>query len=148
MSSAAPLSTKIDTVKEYFRRSDLGDFPTELFTRDFEFFFPKFGVGHGLDEFYELAIGMSQAGAKITHHQDRLRFIEGDRHVVVEGTTYGNGLDGGSWSGGETPGGRFCSVFAFTDDGLLIERMYIYLDPDYTSADKPRFRWKRILPRW
>jgi hypothetical protein len=134
-------------VRAYFRSSDLGEFPAHLFTPDFEFFFPKFGVGRGLEEFYELAAGMAATGAKIAHRQDQLTFITGDRQIAVEGTTYGEGLDGGGWRGGETPGGRFCSTFQFTDDGL-IERMYVYLDPDYTGADTPRFRWSRAQPRW
>jgi hypothetical protein len=62
--------------------------------------------------------------------------------VVVEGTTEGESAGGKQWSGGITPGGRFCSVFAFGEHGL-IERMFIYLDPDYLSEDKPRFLWNR-----
>jgi hypothetical protein len=61
--------------------------------------------------------------------------------------TAGNDGDGRIWDGGKTPGGRFCSVFDFADDGL-ISRMFIYLDPDYTSLDRDRFHWKRTAARW
>jgi hypothetical protein len=147
MTDTPSATAMVDAVKAYFRSSDRGEFPAQLFTPDFEFYFPKFGVGRGLEEFYELAGGMAAAGARVTHQHDQFTFILGDRQVVVEGTTRGLGLDGGRWSGGETPGGRFCSTFQFTDGGL-IDRMYVYLDPDYTSADKPRFRWNRARPRW
>jgi len=33
-------------------------------------------------------------------------------------------------------------VFAFGELGL-IERMSVYLDPDYLSEDKPNFLWNR-----
>ncbi|WP_017748448.1 hypothetical protein [Scytonema hofmannii] len=32
--------------------------------------------------------------------------------------------------------GLFCNVFEF--DGVLIRRMHIYVDPDFTSADRDR----------
>ena len=136
----------IDRVKEYFRRIDQGEFPAEIFTADFEFFFPKFGVGRGVAEFYELAGGMAAAEMRVQHHHDRFTFIEAGDQIVVEGTTYGTERNG-AWTGGETPGGRFCSTFDFSKDGL-ISRMYVYLDPDYAGVDTPRFRWQRQQPRW
>jgi hypothetical protein len=67
---------------------------------------------------------------------------------VVEGTSEGQGRDNVRWCGGETSGGRFCNVFEFNDDDL-IKRMYIYLDPDFTSADKDRFLWpERSQTEW
>jgi hypothetical protein len=64
------------------------------------------------------------------------------RQLIVEGTTEGSDNEGRTWNGSKTPGGRFCSVFDFAEEAL-IERMYIYLDPDYTSMDNDRFHWKR-----
>jgi hypothetical protein len=58
--------------------------------------------------------------------------------VVVEGTSRGR-LSGKTWAGGETPGGRFCNVFKFRGD--RISSLHVYLDPDYTGEDIPRFRW-------
>ena len=37
--------SKADAVREYYRRSDAGDFPAELFTPDFQFYFPKVAQG-------------------------------------------------------------------------------------------------------
>jgi hypothetical protein len=137
----------LNSARTYFSELDSGRIPDELFAPDFEFYFPKFGVGQGLDELREFAIGLVTVGLKVTHHRDRLKYLVCGSHVIVEGTTYGSDEAGGSWDGGETPGGRFCSVFVFNDGGL-IQRMYVYMDPDYTGADRERFRWKRSVPRW
>lgn len=122
-----------------FRTGDHGRLPDELFTPDFEFYFPKYGVGRGFEEFRELAAGLAYAGLKVTHHRDRLRYIARGLQVIVEGTTFGNDGAGNTWDGGETPGGRFSSVFDFTEDGF-IERMYAYLDPDFASRDPHRLQ--------
>jgi len=137
----------IASAKAYFDEVDSGQLPLELFTSDFEFYFPKFGVGRGPDEFREFAGGFWAAGYKARHHRSQLKFTASGRQVAVEGTTEGSDSDGRTWNGGETPGGRFCSVFEFTRDGL-IERMHIYLDPDYTSLDKDRFHWQRTQSHW
>lgn len=135
----------LDSARKYFVEVDGGRIPDELFAADVEFFFPKFGVGRGVDGLRELAAGLGGAGLRVRHHRDQLQYLVCGTHVVVEGTTEGDDGAGGSWNGGETPGGRFCSTFDFNDKGL-IQRMYIYLDPDYTSADRDRFHWKRATP--
>jgi hypothetical protein len=58
--------------------------------------------------------------------------------LIVEGTSKGT-IDGKSWEGGKTAGGRFCNVFRFRDN--LIANVHVYLDPDYTGEDQARFRW-------
>jgi len=137
----------LSSARTYFAELDSGRIPDELFSPDFEFWFPKFGVGHGLEELREFATGLISGGLKVTHHRDRLKYYSFGSHVVVEGTTFGTDGAGQSWNGGETSGGRFCSVFDFDDSGL-IRRMYVYMDPDYTGADRDRFRWKRSVQRW
>jgi hypothetical protein len=67
--------------------------------------------------------------------------------VIVEGTTFGHDKAGRSWDGGATSGGRFCSVFDFNDDGQ-VQRMYVYMNPDYVGADPQRHYWNRARPRW
>jgi hypothetical protein len=149
MNTSAPNRTsKTDIAKSYFRRVDGGDFPTEYFTADFEFYVPKFGIGRGVSSFFEMARGVQATRVHGHHHYDSLRFIEAGDILVVEGTTEGLGRDNVVWCGGKTPGGRFCSVFEF-DERNLIRRMYIYLDPDFTSADKDRFLWgQRSQVEW
>ena len=140
--------TKLDVVKAYFYGIDRGTFPAELFSADFEFYMPKFGIGRGLNSFLEMAKGVQSRMVRSAHRHETLRFIDGGSIIVVEGTTEGLGRDNVEWCGGKTPGGRFCSVFEF-NDASEVTRMYTYLDPDFTSADKDRFLWpERTQNEW
>ena len=139
-------SNRVAIVREYVGRIDRRDFPTELFADGFQFYVPKFGIGHGIAEFMEMAAGFGSAYRDVAHVIDLV--AECGRTVLLEGRTSGEDVDGTAWRGGETPGGRFCSVFEF-DANDLIARMHIYLDPDYTSQDRARFRWQRgPAQRW
>ena len=139
MASTPPDSPNVAVVKEYFRRSDARrDDVFDLLHDDVEFYFPKHGIGRGKRQFARF--GAVLAGAMdIYHDQGGLRVIESGAHVVVEGTTYGRDASGQSWRGGESPGGRFCSVFEVRD-GLIV-RHYIYADPDYASRHRDGFLW-------
>jgi ketosteroid isomerase-like protein len=141
-------SDQIRAVKKYFKRIDRGDMTVlDLFADDFSFYFPKFGIGRGREQFRAFGGGLMASLQSIGHDIDTMAFIESGRHVVVEGTTAGVDGEGNAWSGGTTPGGRFCSVYAF-DDERRITRMSIYLDPDYTGLDADRFRWGRDDRTW
>jgi len=135
-------SANIDRAREYYVRLDAGRSDLlDLFADDFEFYFPKYGIGVGKAAFVECATGLGNAVSSLAHDQAGLRFfVSGDDVVVVEGTTSGTDQAGIPWKGGETPGGRFCSLFEFGTDGL-VTRMHIYLDPDYTGQDEGRFHW-------
>ncbi|MEM9377937.1 MAG: nuclear transport factor 2 family protein [Pseudomonadota bacterium] len=145
------MSKQTDMVATYFEKSDARD-PSlvALFTDDVELYFPKFGVGKGMTAFMELGGGFAKTVASIAHRRDEFLVIEQGDHVVVEGTTFGKGHNGKEWSGGETSGGRFCSVFHFreTADGPKICRMHIYLDPDYTGDNTSGFLWGEDRPNW
>jgi hypothetical protein len=139
MTSKVP-STQKATVLYYFERTDAGQFPIDLFTEDFQFFVPKFGVGRGAADFAEMA---AKASVKQFRHQvEKFLLIEDGNTVAVEGTSEGVTADGVEWNGGSTPGGRFTTVFSFNSAGL-IERMHIYLDPDFAGSHTDGFRWKR-----
>lgn len=127
-------------ILRFYELVDSGQFPTELFTPDFQFYSPKYGVGRGLEMFGEF--GAQSAVRRIKHHVDDLLFIVDGNNVAVEGTSEGTTAGDLEWKGGETPAGRFASVFTF-DDGGLIERMHIYVDPDFEGAHKDGFRWNR-----
>lgn len=147
MSETAVLSRRAEAIREFYIRIDAGraDF-IELFTDDFQFYFPKFGIGRGKAEMQFCAAGLGGSMRSLVHNLDDLVFFETANAVAVEGTTSGETADGRVWSAGSTPGGRFCSVFEF--DGDLISRMHIYLDPDYGSADEARFLWGREGRTW
>ena len=87
--SSAQQSRLVEAAKAYFEEADNGRLPFELFTSDFEFYFPKFGIGRGADEFREFAGGLWGAGYKAQHHRPQLKYIAVGNHVIVEGTTEG-----------------------------------------------------------
>jgi len=132
-------SDKIAVGREYFIRADQGRPEVlDLFTQDAEIYFPKFGFGFGRESLFDMVKGFQGVLEFIQHDYDRLRFIPSGEFLIVEGTSKGK-LDGKSWEGGKTPGGRFCNIFKFRDG--LIASLHIYLDPDYTGEDEARFRW-------
>ncbi|HEY1535889.1 MAG TPA: nuclear transport factor 2 family protein [Polyangiaceae bacterium] len=137
---------KIAIARDYFRLADAGD-PRlmELFHEDATFYFPKFGVGHGRMSFFDLVKGFAGMLEWIKHDYSALVFIPCGDRVAVEGVSSGV-MNGVTWSGGTTPGGRFCNVFEFR--GERIARLHVYLDPDYLGEDEPRFRWGRTGREW
>lgn len=130
----------------YFERIDRGDFPEELFTPDFQFYSPKFGIGQGLAMFGEF--GSGAIVREIRHPADTMLILVDGDHVAVEGLTEGRTANEIVWKGGETPAGRYASIFHFNGDGL-IDRMHIYVDPDFEGSDAAGFRWERgEAQRW
>jgi ketosteroid isomerase-like protein len=130
---------KISIAKEYFIRADQGRPDIlELFDEDAEIYFPKFGFGFGRHSLFELVQGFEGSLEYIRHDYESLTFIPSGDYLVVEGTSQGK-MSGKSWTGGQTPGGRFCNLFKFRDG--RISRLHVYLDPDYTGEDQARFRW-------
>lgn len=51
--------------------------------------------------------------------------------------------DGTPWPVEGLSEGRFANVFGF--EGTQISRVYIYVDPDFASADKSRFLWGQTV---
>lgn len=139
MSKQTPASNA-ETVREFYRLLDAGNPPFHLFVAGFQFHYPKFGIGRGIEEFVELARGTRANISRMAHRIQNVFVDEGGKSVVVEGATDGTDAQGIDWRGGETSGGRFCTVFGFNPDGL-IERMHIYLDPDFTGEHNEGFRW-------
>jgi ketosteroid isomerase-like protein len=138
MHSAAD-EKRIKSTRDYFRLADQGRPEVlELFHEDAEIYFPKFGCGIGRQSLFEMTKGFAGTLEFIEHDYDTLTFIIAGDDVVVEGTSHGK-MSGKTWKGGETPGGRFCNVFKFRGD--RISSLHVYLDPDYTGEDLPRFRW-------
>ena len=130
---------KITIAREYFIRADQGRPDVlDLFEKDAEIYFPKFGFGFGRESFFEMVKGFDGILEIIQHDYDTMIFIPHGNYVVVEGTSHGK-MGGKIWTGGKTPGGRFCNVFKFRDG--RISSLHVYLDPDYTGEDEARFRW-------
>jgi ketosteroid isomerase-like protein len=136
---------RIDVVRRYFRLADQGRPEVlDLLHEDVELYFPKFGLAVGRAELFAIVKGFEGALEFLQHDYDAMNIIPAGEYVVVEGTSRGKML-GRTWAGGKTPGSRFCNVFRFRDD--RIASLHIYLDPDYTGEDEPRFRWGKDR-RW
>ena len=134
-----PDDKRITAARDYFRLADQGRPEVlDLFHEDAEIYFPKFGFGFGRQSLLEMTSGFAGALEFIRHDCDTLTFIPAGDYVVVEGTSHGK-MSGKAWTGGVTPGGRFCNVFKFRGD--RISSLHVYLDPDYTGEDTLRFRW-------
>src|ERR1700732_1038454 len=101
--------------REYFMRADQGRPDIlELFHKDGEIYFPKFGFGSGRNSFLEMVKGFEGSLEHIQHDYNSFTLLPAGDYLIVEGTSYGR-MSGKSWAGGQTPGGRFCNVFKFGD---------------------------------
>lgn len=126
---------------EYLKRLDKGGDIFELFADDAQAYFPKFGIANGLDEIRKLFASTAKIIASITHDFAYFNFIvQGDK-VVVEGTSSGSTSSGRHWRAGVTHAGRWCDVFEIND--FKIQRLFIYLDPDYGDEDLDRYPWTK-----
>lgn len=138
---------RVARVLTYFRKIDAGD-PTvfDLFTDDVEMYFPKFGMARGKEDMRRFSNIMQRHLMKLEHDIASFNIlIDGDQ-VVVEGTERGVTRDGEHWPDGVISQGRFCNVFKFQE--LLISRLFIYVDPDYTNADLERLAvFREVGPR-
>jgi hypothetical protein len=77
----------------------------------------------------------------IEHHYSEFNWVfSGSDVVVCEGTSHGEHRDG-PWRAGvpDWAAGRWCDVFEIRD--FLIQRVFIYLDPDYAGQDTARYPW-------
>lgn len=130
---------RIEAIRTYFRRVDDRD-PAllDLFTDDVQFYFPKFGMATGKAELARFGERLARELRSLAHDIDGLIFTVDGKRIAVEGKEWGITTAGEKWPDGEISQGRFCNVFEF--DGPLISRTYIYVDPDFTSADQPRLQ--------
>ncbi len=124
---------------EYLKRLDRGADFFDLFADDAQLYFPKYGVVNGLDEIQRLYGSVGQIIKEIRHDYAYFNFVcEGDM-LVAEGTSAGSTHSGAEWRAGVTHAGRWCDVFEIRD--FKIQRLFIYLDPDYGSEDTERYPW-------
>lgn len=113
----------------------------DFFAEDAHFFFPKWGLAKGKAEISRLFGDLGPTVKAISHHFESFNwFQDGSDVIVAEGTTHGEHRDG-PWRVGvpEWAAGRFCGVFEIRDG--LIQRCFIYLDPDYAGQDTARYPW-------
>jgi ketosteroid isomerase-like protein len=118
-----------------------GDSILSLFASDAQVWFPKWGLANGHDEIGKLFGDVGATIKSIVHHYSHFNWImTGTDTFACEGTSHGVHQDG-EWRAGveEWKAGRWCDVFEVRDS--LIQRCFIYLDPDYAAGDTARYPW-------
>jgi hypothetical protein len=132
---------------EYLKAFDKGGVTStggsilELFASDAQVYFPKWGLAVGHEQIGKLFGDVGGTLKAIQHHFSEFNWIfSGGDMLACEGTSHGEHNDGG-WRAGvpEWGAGRWCDVFEIRD--FLIQRCFIYLDPDYASKDTARYPW-------
>ena len=124
---------------EYLKRLDRGEGFFDLFADDAQVYFPKWGLANGRAEFEQLFADLGSLLSEIKHDHAYFNYIIQGDTVVVEGTSSGKTAEGVEWRAGATHAGRWCDVFEIRN--FLIQRCFIYLDPDYAGADTARYPW-------
>ncbi|MEU6578767.1 nuclear transport factor 2 family protein [Streptomyces sp. NPDC046805] len=123
----------------YFKRMDAGREFADLFAEDAYVCFPKHAPARGIEEVRRLFGDIFVLFQSVVHEVAYFNYVTQGDYVVVEGTTHGVLADGTAWRATEGLGGRFCNVFEIR--GGKIQRLHIYLDPDYGDADTARYPW-------
>jgi ketosteroid isomerase-like protein len=124
---------------EYLKRLDRGDDFFALFADDVQVYFPKWGIANGIAEVKRLFSDVGGILAAIQHDYAYLNYAHNGDLLVVEGTSSGRTSSGAEWRAGVTQAGRWCDVFEIRD--FKIQRLFVYLDPDYADADTARYPW-------
>ena len=138
---AMPDEQRKSVALEYLKRLDRGENIFDLFADDAQVYFPKWGLATGRREFERLFTDLGSILKSISHDYAYFNYIMQGDFVVVEGTSSGMTADGVEWRAGVTHAGRWCDVFEIRD--FKIQRVFIYLDPDYAGADTARYPWLR-----
>jgi hypothetical protein len=113
----------------------------DLFASDAQVHFPKWGLAKGREQIGKLFSDVGGTIKSIAHHDSEFNWIfSGGDLLVCEGTSHGEHADG-PWRAGnpEWGAGRWCDVFEIREG--LIQRCFIYLDPDYAGKDTARYPW-------
>lgn len=132
---------------EYLRAFDNGGTTStgasifDLFADDCLVYFPKWGIANGKEELIQMFTDVGSTIKRIRHHVADFNYVmTGTDIFVIEGTSDGDHRDG-PWMADEPKwgAGRWCDVFEVRD--FLIQRVFIYLDPDYAGKDTDRYGW-------
>ena len=124
---------------EYLKRLDRGEDFFDLFADDAQLYFPKCPLANGIKEIKETFGNVAGIISTIRHDYAYFNYLHSGDTVVVEGTSSGRTADGAEWRAGVTHAGRWCDVFEIRDH--KIQRLFVYLDPDYADADTARYPW-------
>jgi len=132
---------------EYLKAFDKGGVTStggsilDLFADDAQVYFPKWGLATGKEQIGRWITDVGGTIKEIQHDYASFTWIfSGSDLLVCEGTSHGEHRDG-PWRAGvpDWAAGRWCDVFEIRD--WLIQRCFIYLDPDYAGKDTARYPW-------
>src|SRR5262249_10892428 len=111
----------------------------DLFAEDAQVFFPKWGLATGKTQIAQLFNDFGGRSKNNLHHYATFNLVmKGTDTFAVEGTNAG-GHPQGAWPPRPSHAGGWCDVFEVRD--WLIQRCFIYLDPDYAGLDTVRYPW-------
>jgi len=111
----------------------------DLFAEDAQVSFAKWGLAEGREQIGQMFGDVGATLKFIKHDYASFTWImTGTDLFACEGTSHGEHQDG-EWRAGVTHAGRWCDVFEVRD--FLIQRCFIYLDPDYAGLDTDRYPW-------
>lgn len=126
---------------EYLKRLDRGEDFFDLFDDNAQMYFPKCPLANGIKEIKETFGHVGSIVSAVTHDYAYFNYTHSGDTVIIEGTSSGRAADGTAWRAGVTHAGRWCDVFEIRDG--KIQRLFVYLDPDYADADIARYPWLR-----
>ena len=99
---------------------------------------PEVGMATGKKEIGQLFTDFGGEIKQILHDYATFNWImTGTDTFAVEGTSFGEHKAGSR--AGVSHAGRWCDVFEIRD--FLIQRCFIYLDPDYAGLDTACYHW-------
>ena len=112
----------------------------DLFADDAQVFFPKWGLATGKAQIGQLFTDFAGSVRHILHDYATFNWVmTGTDVFACEGTSAGGTRRRASGGPGSAHAGRWCDVFEVRD--FLIQRCFIYLDPDYAGRDTQRYPW-------
>lgn len=108
----------------YLHNLDSGKDFFHLFAEDAEVYFPNWGLAKGSELYRKLFSDLGALVEDFKHHHESINWIIQGDFVVAEGSSQGKLKSGETWTDS-----KWCDVFEIRNG--KIERLYIYLDPEY-----------------
>ncbi|SOE98798.1 Ketosteroid isomerase-related protein [Burkholderia sp. OK233] len=131
---------------EYMKGIDRPSEIMHLFADDAEVCFPKWGIASGREQILRLWSDIGTIIGSLKHDYAHFNFYSEGDVLVVEGTSFGETKDGVRFRAGMNHAGQFTDVFEIRD--FKIQRLYIYLDPDYWGANTAPYPWLARHEQW
>lgn len=137
---------KKEIVMQYMRGVDQGLDISHLFAEHAEVCFPKWGIAAGRDEIMQMFTDIGTILGSLKHDYAHFNYYSDEDTMIVEGTSSGTTKDGVQFTGGLTYAGFFTDVFEIRD--FKIQRLYVYLDPDYWGKNTAPYPWLTRDEEW